>query len=236
MRISYDLSSSKNLFTRVFKLSTTDFSRIKSNLRDVYDDLAECWGKEIAKPDWGLDELNDFVTLVKKSGGKKILDLGCGSGIQSKQLLQAGLEVIGLDLSPEMIRQAKKRIPKAKFIVGDMTKMDFPKESFDGVFAQASLLHIPKKLIPKVLRLIHRILKKNCVLYIAVKEGVGEREIIEERLDRQIKRFFSFFTKNEIINLLKEMKFEILEAKRFRSKSSLGICKTVWLNVFARKI
>jgi len=213
-----------------------NFKKIKVDLLKVYADLAPIWGKDIAKPDWGLDELNDFVTLVKKSGGKKILDLGCGSGIQSKQLFQAGLEVIGLDLSPEMIREAKKKVPKAKFIIGDMTKMVFPRESFDGVFAQASLLHIPKELIPKVLRLVHRILKKNCVLYIAVKEGVGEREIIEERLDRRIKRFFSFFTKNEIINLLKEMKFEILETKRFRSKPSLGICKTVWINVFARKV
>ncbi|OGD83816.1 hypothetical protein A2165_03095 [Candidatus Curtissbacteria bacterium RBG_13_40_7] len=213
-----------------------NFKKIKVDLLKVYADLAPIWGKDIAKPDWGLDELKYFVSLIKQGGGKRVLDLGCGSGIQSKQLFQKGLEVIGLDLSPEMIREAEKNVPKAKFIVGDMTKMAFPKESFDGVFAQASLLHIPKELIPKVLRLVHRILKKNCILYIAVKEGVGEREIIEERLDRRIKRFFSFFTKNEIIFLLKKMKFEILETKRFRSKSSVGICKTVWINVFARKV
>jgi ubiquinone/menaquinone biosynthesis C-methylase UbiE len=207
-----------------------NFKKIRTDLIKIYDDLAEYWGKEIAKPDWGLDELNDFVTLVKKSGGKKILDLGCGSGIQSKQLLQAGLEVIGLDLSPEMIRQAKKRIPKAKFIVGDITKMDFPKESFDGVFAQASLLHIPKKLVPKVLGSIHKILRINGIFYLALKEGVGEKEVGEERLGRIIKRFFSFFTKEEIEDFLIDAKFKVLNVRRYTSKSS-----TIWLYVFVRK-
>jgi ubiquinone/menaquinone biosynthesis C-methylase UbiE len=89
-----------------------------------------------------------------------------------------------------MIRQAKKRIPKVKFIVGDMTKMDFPKESFNGVFAHASLLHVPKKIVPKVLGSIHKILRTNGILYLALKEGVGEKEVEEERLGMIIRRYF----------------------------------------------
>lgn len=213
-----------------------NFKKIKTDLIKIYDDLAECWGKEIAKPDWGLDELNDFVSLVKQGGGRKVLDLGCGSGIQSKQLVQKGLKVTGLDLSPEMIRQAKKRIPKAKFIVGDMAMLDkrvYPElaEGFDGVFAQASLLHIPKKLIPKVLGSIHEILKPNGVLYLALKEGIGEKEVKEERLGRTVKRFFSFFTKEEIESFLKNAKFQVLKVRRFLGKSPI-----IWLYVFAKKV
>src|SRR3989344_4284210 len=96
------LNSLQSLLTRVPKLVSLQFSSIKSHLRQVYDDLAPVWGKDIAKPDWGLDQLEKFVSVVKQGGGKKVLDLGCGSGIQSKQLFQAGLEVVGLDLSPEM--------------------------------------------------------------------------------------------------------------------------------------
>src|SRR3990167_11550934 len=121
------LNSLQSLLTRVPKLfSSTKFLRIKSDLKQVYDDLAPVWGKDIAKPDWGLDQLEKFVSLVKRGGGNKVLDLGCGSGIQSKQLFQAGLKVVGLDLSPEMVQEAKSRIPKAQFVVQDMTKMDFP--------------------------------------------------------------------------------------------------------------
>ena len=207
-----------------------NFSKIKSDLRSVYDDLASVWGTGIAKPDLGLEELRKFVYLVKKNGGSKVLDLGCGSGIQSKQLSEAGLSVVGFDLSQRMINQAKKRASKAKFIAGDMTKMDFPEESLDGVFAQASLLHIPKKLIPKVLRSIHKILKTNGVLYLALKEGTGEKVVEEARLGRIVKRFFSFFAKEEIEGFLKSAKFKVLKVKRFTSKSP-----TIWLYVFARK-
>ena len=212
-----------------------NFKKIKADLITVYADLAKYWGTDIAKFDWGLGELEKFVSLVKQSGGKKVLDLGCGSGIQSKQLFQAGLEVVGFDLSPEMIRQAKKRVPGAKFIVGDMTILDkriYPElaEGFDGVFAQASLLHVPKKLIPKVLGSIHDILRTNGILYLALKEGVGEKEVEEERLGMIIKRFFSFFTKVEIEGYLKNAKFQVLKVRRFLGKSP-----TIWLYVFARK-
>jgi len=225
------LNLPQSLPIKVPKLSSlTNFSKIKSNLKQVYDGLAPVWGIDIAKPVWGLDELAKFVSLVKRSGGRKVLDLGCGSGIQSKQLVDAGLEVVGLDLSPEMISQAKKRVPEAKLTVGDMTKMDFSNESFDGVFAQASLLHIPKKLIPKVLKSIHKILKTNGVLYLALKEGTGEKVVEEERLGVVVKRFFSFFTKAEIEGYLKNAKFQVLKVRRFLGKSP-----TIWLYVFAKK-
>ena len=208
-----------------------NFKKIKADLIKVYADLAKYWGTDIAKFDWGLGELEKFVSLVKRGGGNKVLDLGCGSGSQSKQFSQTGLKVVGLDLSLEMIRQAKKRVPGAKFIVGDMTRMDFPKGSFDGVFAQASLLHIPKKLIPKVLKSIHKILKTNGVLYLALKEGTGEKVVEEERLGVVVKRFFSFFTKAEIEGYLKNAKFQVLKVRRFLDKSP-----TIWLCVFAKKI
>jgi len=166
-----------------------NFSKIKSDLRSVYDDLASVWGTGIAKPDLGLEELRKFVYLVKKNGGSKVLDLGCGSGIQSKQLSEAGLSVVGFDLSQRMINQAKKRAPKAKFIAGDMTKMDFPEESLDGVFAQASLLHIPKKLIPKVLKSICLGLSKRDFFI-----KINNRKLLEGLL----KDFSLFFQKGKL--------------------------------------
>ena len=69
----------QSLPIKVPKLSSlTNFSKIKSNLKQVYDGLAPVWGIDIAKPVWGLDELAKFVSLVKRSGGRKVLDLGCG--------------------------------------------------------------------------------------------------------------------------------------------------------------
>jgi ubiquinone/menaquinone biosynthesis C-methylase UbiE len=71
-----------------------NFKKIKSDLTATYDDLAKYWGTDIAKPDWGSDELERFVFLVKKNGGSKVLDLGCGSGVQSEQLFERGWKLL----------------------------------------------------------------------------------------------------------------------------------------------
>jgi len=207
------------------------FEKIKSNLRHVYDELAHFWGDDFTLHDWGQKELAEFAELVKKNGGR-VLDCGCGSGVQSKELFDRGLEIVGMDLSPKMIYEAKKRVPKAKFVVGDMTKMNFAKGSFGGVYARASLLHVPKKLVPRVLKSINKILKNGGILYLALKEGKGEGEVVDERFGKKVRRFFSFFSQQEVLDLLKESGFELLKkSKRQRAKNS-----TLWLQFLARKI
>ncbi|HLA04255.1 MAG TPA: class I SAM-dependent methyltransferase [Patescibacteria group bacterium] len=207
------------------------FEKIKSNLRHVYDELAHFWGDDFTLHDWGQKELAEFAELVKKNGGR-VLDCGCGSGVQSKELFDRGLEVVGMDLSPKMVSEAKKRVPKAKFAVGDMTKMNFTKGSFGGVYVRASLLHIPKKLVPKVLKSINKILKNGGILYLALKEGKGEGEVANERFGKKVRRFFSFFSEQEVLDFLKESGFVLLKkSKRQRTKNS-----TLWLQFLARKV
>ena len=76
---------------------------------------------------------------------------------------------------------------------------------------------------------IHKILKTNGILYLALKEGIGEKVVEEERLGGVVRRFFSFFTKEEIEDYLRGAGFKVLGVKKFSSKS------IVWLYVFARK-
>lgn len=68
-------------------------------------------------------------------------------------------------------------------------------------------------------------------MYLALKEGIGEKVVEEERLGRVVRRFFSFFTKEEIEDYLQGIGFKVLEIKRFVSKSP-----TIWLYIFARKV
>ena len=208
------------------------FEKIKLQLRHVYDDLARFWGADFTLHDWGYKELLEFAKQVKKSGGRRVLDCGCGSGVQSKLLFEKGLEVVGLDLSPRMINEAKKRVPEAKFVVGDMTKMEFTDEAFDGVYARASLLHVPKNLIPKVLRSINKILKDGGILYLALKEGEGEGEVVDERFGKKVRRFFSFFKTSEIKKLLSQSGFKIVSLVRHKRH----VTSQPWLQILAAKI
>lgn len=204
---------------------------MQNNLRKVYDDLAPNWGIDNTLHDWGGEELKEFASLIKQLGGQKVLDLGCGSGVQAKRLFDLGLEVIGLDLSPKMITEARKKVPGGKFIVGDMTKLQFNTNSFNGVYARASLLHIRKSLMPKVLRAICQILKSGGVLYLAVKEGKGEGEVTDTLHDKKVTRFFSFFKKRELEDFLENAGFKIIKSLRFQKDEA----STTWLQVLARK-
>ncbi|MDO8486725.1 MAG: class I SAM-dependent methyltransferase [Candidatus Curtissbacteria bacterium] len=209
-----------------------NYVKIRNQLRDVYDDLAVYWGKDTTLWDWGLDDIEEFSKIVKDAGESKVLDLGCGSGVHAKHLFDEGLEVYGLDLSPKMINEAKRRVPKGKFVVGDMNSLPYKDEFFGGVYARASLLHIPKTRIAKVLKDVHRVLEPGGIFYLALKEGEGEEEKEDMRHGNKVKRFFAYFKEDEIKRYLENAKFEVLKVKKFsRTKNS-----TAWLLIFAEKL
>ena len=206
-----------------------NFQKVKKDLQSVYDGLAEYWGQDKTLHDWGEDDLMKFAKLVGK--GAYVLDLGCASGYQSQLLNNQGLQVTGLDLSPRMINRARETIKDAKFVVGDMTNLKFKAATFAGVYARASLLHIPKKLVPKVLRSVNKILKERGIFYLAVKEGKGEGEVEDERHGRKFKRFFSFFQKQEITDLLEDAGFRVEDVTFYQRENGM----TKWIKIFSKK-
>lgn len=211
---------------------TSKFDQIKKNLASTYDGLADYWGIDKTLHDWGEEHLVDFARRVKKSGNRNVLDLGCASGYQSKILADLKLSVVGLDLSSKMIKNARKKVPNAKFVVGDMTKMPFKASQFAGVYARASLLHVPKNLVPRVLADVNRILASSGLFYLAIKEGDFEGNVKDVRHGVDVDRFFSFFGVQEIRKLLKDAKFSILELSKYRRKGG----STTWIQILAKKI
>ncbi|MGA7614719.1 MAG: class I SAM-dependent methyltransferase [Thermoanaerobaculia bacterium] len=64
----------------------------------------------------------DLLAILVRAGiaGGAVIDLGCGSGLWAKELVRAGYRVSGIDISPAMIRIAKKEVPEAKFVAGSL--------------------------------------------------------------------------------------------------------------------
>lgn len=115
-----------------------------------------------------------FISYIPKGG--KVLDLGCGSGRDSLFFKQFGYNVTAVDGSAEMCRQAEKNIGQP---VINLTFDKLPYEAeFDGIWACASLLHVPSSDIHDVLVKIEKALKKGGYFYFSVKYGdyEGERE------------------------------------------------------------
>lgn len=148
--------------------------------------------------------------FTKHLSGKKVLDAGCGPGHHGKYLQDKGLDVIGVDISPEMVRLAREKGMRAE--VGDVEDLRFGDNKFDGVWANAILLHVPKEKAAAVVKEWARVLKPGGMAHISVKEGTDEG--FEERKSMPgVKRWFTHFTEEEMRQLVGPY-FEIVTVSR----------------------
>jgi trans-aconitate methyltransferase len=92
-----------------------------------------------------------LLELLEAKVGERILDLGCGTGHLTEQIAASGAEVVGVDRSSDMIRQAKEEYPALQFEVMDAREIAFA-ELFDAVFSNATLHWIkePEKVIARI--------------------------------------------------------------------------------------
>ncbi|MGH6608995.1 MAG: class I SAM-dependent methyltransferase [Burkholderiaceae bacterium] len=102
-----------------------------------------------------------------------ILDLGCGPGRDLKTLTELGHAAIGLDGSPNFVAMARAD-SGCEVWQQDFLQLDLPKERFDGVFANASLFHVPTDQLARVLAELHATLKPRGVLFSSNQRGSNE--------------------------------------------------------------
>jgi len=167
-------------------------------------------------------EFKKFISLLKD---KKILDLGCGSGDHALYFKEQGLDVTCIDNSKEMIKICKNKGLQAEIM--DIENLEFKYNSFDGIWAVTSLLHIPKEKIPQVILNLKNLLKDNGAIHICLKEGEGEGMIIDKN-DSSTKRFFAFWKKEEMLKMLDEH-FELIDFEKIKQGN------TIFLQFFLRK-
>lgn len=152
-------------------------------------------------------EAERFLSLIASGGS--IIDIGCGSGRDVKKFSDRGFRVTGIDFSPSMIEIAKSNAPKATFQTVDMHSLNL-EEIFDAAWANASLLHISKTHLPKILENIYNILNDNGLFYIKMKKGTHEGIEIDTRYDN-LPKFYSYFEEKELKDVLREAGFDLLD-------------------------
>ena len=144
--------------------------------------------------------------LAYLSLGAKVLDAGCGSGRDSLFFMRQGYRVTMLDASAAMCRCAEK-LTGQKALHKTFAEIIFEKQ-FDGIWANASLLHVPEQELEKVLKILHRALKDDGVLYASWKYGEAER--------RDGERFYCDMTEEKLKKLLR--------------RTGCFVCKEVWVS------
>jgi len=166
--------------------------------------------------------LDQFITI----SSKKILDVGSGPGRDGFLLKQAGKEIVCIDASSEMVRLSSGK--GLESIVGDFDDLPFGDDTFDGVWAYTSLLHVPKASVDISLKEIHRVLRPSGFLALGLIEG--DTEGYKESSGINQPRWFSFYRKEEVESLCKEYGFELVYFETFTPRSKN------YLNFIFRKV
>src|SRR5688572_30678546 len=131
----------------------------KETVKSGYNIIADRYLAARTRDSEDVRLLDELITRLPT--GAKVLDAGCGAGLPISQMLSEKFEVIGVDFSEVQIELAKKNVPNATFVCQDMTKLDFPDNTFDGICSYYAIIHIPREEHQPLLVNFHRMLKPD---------------------------------------------------------------------------
>ena len=157
-------------------------------------------------------EADHFLALLGRRG--VILDLGCGGGQASAYFASQGHAAIGADLSQEMLDVCRRRGLKS-IVRLDLEVLPFRRYTFDAIWAHTSLIHIPKRKLASALRALAQRLGSAGVLFVALKEGTGEKHLGEPGTER----WFASFQANEFEGYV-PADLDIVRRSRTRSSNT----------------
>lgn len=154
-----------------------------------------------------------------------VLDLGCGSGRDARHFAKAGHRVVGIDPCQEMLTEARRRTPPAlaktiRYAIGSVPGLPF-RRRFSAIWAYASLLHLPRRIMSEALADCLGALRADGVIALAVKRGNGE-EFCEGR-------WFTLWQRGELAAAAKRAGFEVVSIDETSSQDG-----RTWLRLIGR--
>lgn len=155
--------------TRADALSDADLERISSGTLAHYEGQAE----DFRTGTWDHDVSQNITALVEAIEGTppfRVLDFGCGPGRDLLAFRALGHEPTGLDGTTAFVAMAREA-SGAPVLHQDFFALDLPTEAFDGVFANASLFHVPAQELPRVLSELFACLRPGGVLFASNPRG-----------------------------------------------------------------
>lgn len=180
--------------------------------RQGYDQVADEYARrifhELEHKPWERAFLDRFARRVQGLG--PVCDIGCGPGHVIHYLHQQGVQGLGIDLSPRMVELARELSPDIEFRQGDMTALAVEDETWGGIIAWYSLIHIPREDIAEVLREFWRVLRPGGLLSLAFHRGQEIRHL-DEWWGKAVSLDFRFFETAEMEAAVRNAGFTLKE-------------------------
>ncbi len=185
----------------------------KDGLIAAYDaDAQRRVSNEDIRDAWKIDSRNRFGELVVENGGKTLIELGAGVGLDSAYFQNdLGLQVTATDLSPKMVDECLKRGLVAKVV--DLYELTKFTERVDAIYSMNVLLHVPREDLEGVLSEIFKSLNENGLFFYGVYGGKDEEKTITDPTKMNMPRYFSFLSDNSILEAVSNF-FEVIEFKK----------------------
>ena len=173
------------------------------------DYASERWD-ELSRKNFDRLLPKEFALVNKEKG--LCADFGCGPGQTTHFLYDHGLkEIIGIDLSPEMINVARRLSPHIKFETGDLLNIDYPSGYLGSAIAFYAIVHFTSDQIRKCFEEISRVLKPGGEFLLSFHVG-DEIVHFDKAHDKEIDVDLIYFKTEDIVQILQECGFIILEA------------------------
>ena len=182
------------------------------DVRESYDSAAKAYAEHLAgelehKP---LDRhlLNRFGEAMRGRG--LVADLGCGPGHVAGYLREQGVHVLGIDLSPEMVREASSLHPGLAFQVGDMRELDIPDAGLAGVVAFYSIVHFSIPELGPIFQQIRRALAPGGLALLAFH--IGDQFVhVDDLFGAPVSLDFRFHLPGQVIEALRSARLTVFE-------------------------
>lgn len=184
----------------------TDTNPTQHGYDQVAADYAARFTSELDYKPFDRHLLNLFAELTNGRG--KVCDIGCGPGQIARYLHYQGANVMGIDLSPGMVEQARQLHPAIPFQTGDMRNLPLEDNALAGITAFYSIIHIPRDEVVAVLREFRRVLQPSGWLLLAFHIG-DEVVHLDEFFGKVVSLDFAFVPISEVRSHLETAGFTV---------------------------
>jgi 2-polyprenyl-3-methyl-5-hydroxy-6-metoxy-1,4-benzoquinol methylase len=186
---------------------------------EIFDKLAGEYEKKFMDVSVYAPSLDLFCNSISPSHSS-LLEIACGPGNITSYILKArpGLNILGIDLSPNMICLAKKNNPTAEFQLMDCRNIDQLERHYDAVICGFCIPYLSKPEVEKLFRDISSLLDGEAVLYLSTMEDKYEHSTVKKASSGDAV-FVHYYEADYLSGLLKANGFEIIDLARYGSKA-----------------